>query len=263
MGKSTLGIILFFVIGCGAGPQAVNLKPNETSAGVTVPVHIDEPAQIPLDHRDFTLAAKADLEKWLASDLPRGRETSQGDRSIGIPRTSNRLPVQTSAGYQTVICAGAGCPLKIPFLFTYAHIEKVVAEMRQVQTTCGQDSAACERQALSRAMVVMEMIVHDEKLKTMTSNEQVAYSTTGTYEVKKQLTQDCVDQATNGITYLTILAEENLFRHHQVVHPGRINIAIIQPHYFTQLKSRDGTVYRFDLYHRGRFGIPPYVTPMN
>lgn len=248
---------------CGVSPQAVKSNGPETeesTAGTPSPV-IDQPQD--QDHRGFTLAAKVELEKWLMSDLPRGRESSVGDRSLGIPRTSNHLPVKVANGYRVAICAGAGCPLKIPFLITTQHIDKVVVEMIATRVTCAADSPECERAALSRAMVVMEMIVHDESLKSMTSAEQTAVSTTGTYAVKKQMTQDCVDQATNGITYLMILAEENLLKHHQIVHPGRINIAIIQPHFFTQIKSRDGTVYRFDLYHRGRFGIPPYISPIN
>ncbi len=264
MSRIVFCVLFLTLLACGTKPQASKPITNEEAAHGTPPPILEEPPGQG-DFQDFTLAAKAELEKWLVSDLPRGRESTQGDRSLGIPRTSNHLPVKTAGGYRAAICAGAGCPLKISFLFTGSHIAKVAAEMTQARTAAGcvADTAECERSALSRAMVVMEMIVHDETLKVMTSSEQTAHSTTGTYEAKKQLTQDCVDQATNGITYLAILAEENLFRHHQIVHPGRINIAIIQPHFFTQIKSEDGTVYRFDLYHRGRFGIPPYIAPQN
>ncbi len=262
MSQFILIFIFLSLVGCGVGPQASQPIATEDAATTTPPPLVEGP-QTKDDYREFTLAAKVELEKWLASDLPRGRESSVGDRSIGISRISNHLPIRGTSGYKTAICAGAGCPLKIHHVFTREHIVTVASEMASARSAAGclDDTAECERVALSRAMVVMEMIVHDETLKTMSAAEQTAYSTTGEYAIKKQLTQDCVDQATNGISYLTILAEENLFRHHQIVHPGRINIAIIQPHFFTQIKSRDGITYRFDLYHRGRFGIPPYIAP--
>lgn len=225
---------------------------------------VDEPAQsVPpeTDYRPYAMAKVTDLQTWLASPLPRGEVTSVGDRSIGIRRTSNKLPLKVSSQYQTTICSGAGCPLKIPFNFTMDHINRIKLEMKAAleKAKCLSDTPACERVALARAVVVMEMIVHDEYLLNMTTDQQRASSGSGSYESGKQLTQDCVDQATNGITYLWILAQENLIRHHQIVHPGQITILIIQPHFFTQIMDRSGQVYRFDLYHRGRFGIPPYV----
>lgn len=264
MSRFNLTLLSLVLVACGAKPQASQPLTGEEAASATPPPVV-EGSPIKQDHRDFTLAAKAELNNWLISELPRGRETSQGDRSLGIPRVSNHLPSKNSNGYLAAICAGAGCPLKIPYQFTGGHIAKVSEEMAQARTAanCVAETPECERVALSRAMVVMEMMVHDESLKPMSVAEQVAHSTAGTYEARKQLIQDCVDQATNGISYLTILAEENLLRHHQIIHPGRINIAIIQPHYFTQIKSQGGTVYRFDLYHRGRFGIPPYIAPQN
>lgn len=261
--------VMNFLIQVGCSRAFTTDSPEPVAGLGAPPVPVNGPANNPPAHptgdRDFALSGKADLEKWYASELARGNLSSFGNRSIGMPKTYNRLPIKTAAGYQSTICSGAGCQLKIPFVFSQGHLQTVAVEMaaERANKNCTEDTAVCERTALARAVVVMEMIVHDEILAPMTSEQQEACSLAGTYQVRLQLTQDCVDQATNGTTYLAILAEENLIRFHQIIYPGRINIMIVQPHFFSQIRSRQGEIFRFDLYHRGSFGKAPYVTCVN
>jgi hypothetical protein len=194
-----------------------------------------------------------ELIDWYKSNLPRGNEQTRGDLSLGFRRQRNRLPQGNSA----VICAGAGCPIKLPFTFTQAHIDRVREKMQRYLM---EDTPAAERQALRAAVVEMELIVLHERLETLTRAEHLAYSVKSHKDYSARFTQDCVDQATNGTSYLLILAKNGLMKHHRVIHPGQINIFIFQPHFFTRIQEiESGHIYRFDLYHRGRFGIPPYV----
>ncbi|MBS0253209.1 MAG: hypothetical protein JSR78_19290 [Proteobacteria bacterium] len=107
---------------------------------------------------------------------------------------------------------------------------------------------------LKVAAVTMEKMVHDEKLRRLSLEQQQAYSVKPENEVGKATVQDCVDQTTNGITYLYVLAQRGLMRHHSIFEPGATF-----NHHYTRIKSDQGQIYSFDLYHRGDYGIPPFV----
>lgn len=199
---------------------------------------------------------KAELEAWYRSDLPRGDKVTPGDFSLHIRPVSNRLPVELSEGFRTIICAGAGCPIKVPFTFANAHLERIKKDMAEARAKahCTADTAKCEMVGLKVAVVTMEKMVHDEKLRRLSLAQQQAYSVKPENEIGKATVQDCVDQTTNGITYLYVLAQKGLMQHHSIIEPGAsFN------HHYTRIKSDQGQVYAFDLYHRGDYGIPPFV----
>ncbi len=203
---------------------------------------------------------RAVLEEWYRSDFPRGDKVTPGDYSLHIRPVSNQLPVDVGDGSRAIICAGAGCPIKVPFTFTNAHLERIKRDMAAArsQAHCEADTAKCEMVGLKVAAVTMEKMVHDEKLSKLSLVQQQAYAVEPEEEVGKATLQDCVDQATNGITYLVVLAQKGLMRHHSIIEPGADGI-----HHWTRIKSDQGQIYSFDLYHRGEYGIPPIVSCEN
>jgi len=197
---------------------------------------------------------KEELAKWFNSNLTRGELWTKGDTYLGIRPLRNQLPTKTTDGYRATICCGAGCKIKIPFVFNDQHLHVINRFFSDVA------DAESERKALAKAVAEMELIVYREKLKNISRAELFAYSVPDFNDYSARLTQDCVDQASNGTSYLVILCDAGLLMRHQIIHPGRVNILLFQPHFFTRIRElASGHIYRFDLYHRGRFGIPPYV----
>jgi hypothetical protein len=192
--------------------------------------------------------------------MPRGDKSTQGDYTLHIKSISNHLPVEVGDGSKAIICAGAGCPIKVPFTFTSAHLRKIKSDMADAQAKahCEADSAKCEMIGLKVAVVTMEKMVHNEKLREMSLDEQQAYATEPEDEVGKATVQDCVDQTSNGISYLYILAQKGMMRHHSIIEPGADGT-----HHWTRIKSDQGQIFAFDLYHRGSFGVPPDVSCEN
>ncbi len=227
------------------------------------------PQEVPADNElqevkvdPNSVMVRGDLEKWFASEIPRGRDRTLGDFSLKIFGQTNRLPWLSPKGFYAIICGGAGCQVKLRFEYTAAHLQTIENEMSAARSknNCNEDTPACELVALKAAMVAFEMIVYQQKLAKMPADELRAYSVYDDANYGKRLIQDCVDQASNGVSYLYILAHLGHLKHHKIIYPGQENLAIVQPHFFTRLQSPDGKILKFDLYHRGRFGIPPYVT---
>ena len=73
---------------------------------------------------------------------------------------------------------------------------------------------------LKVAVVTMEKMVHNEKLGKLSLAEQQAYATEPEDEIGKATVQDCVDQTSNGISYLYVLAQKAMMRHHSIIEPG-------------------------------------------
>ena len=191
------------------------------------------------------------IELWLKSDIPRGR---------GYP-VRNALPQGTLIKF----CAGAGCKIKASYAFSEAQLKAVAAVMESARrnSNCTTDSPACERLALQYGVRAMDRIVRDQKLARMSLDDVVRESINKDnlndpenfaerLSPGQQLLRDCVDQAVNGSSYLIVLGERGLVRHHRVIVPGMINLGL-QPHFFTRVQElRSGAVYRFDLYRTPR-----------
>jgi hypothetical protein len=232
------------------------LAPDPKAASAPAEAPVAKTRQTPA----ISLYNKPQLESWFESDLPRGDKSTQGDITLHIKSISNRLPVDVGDGSKAIICAGAGCPIKVPFTFSSAHLRRIKSDMTDAQARahCESDTAKCEMFGLKVAVVTMEKMVHNEKLRKLSLAEQQAYATEPEDEIGKATLQDCVDQTSNGISYLYILAQKGMMRHHSIIEPGADGT-----HHWTRIKSDLGQIFAFDLYHRGDFGIPPYVSCEN
>lgn len=268
--KSLYIILIISLVGISLGCSKAEMQfvtggDDLNGMGQQAPEGTQQPGPSSTPMPSFSLYDEAELLRWYRSFLTRGDMYTRGDPSSAIVGQRNKLPAATSQGYRVIVCAGAGCPIKMPFVFTHAHLQTISNNMaaERIAKNCTADTPECERVALMKAMVDFEMIMHDNKLKRLPYWEYIAYSIDGHSDFNSRLTLDCVDQAVNGISYLYILARLGLIKHHRIIYPGQINIGVIQPHFFTRIEDTNGKVYRFDLFHRGQFGIAPYVLCMN
>jgi len=192
---------------------------------------------------------RAGIVEWLNGSVARG----DGDFSNGIAR-----------GNWIKYCAGAGCPIKIPFTFTKAHIVKAAEAMQsgRAQKNCLANTPACERIGLQYGVRALDNIVKREKLDSISHAQVVKNSVMrdsngddpskffNDINPRQQLTRDCVDQAANGMSFLIVLANNGLLAHHRVITPGLMFVP--NPHYFTRIKEFGGRTFRFDLYRSPR-----------
>lgn len=109
---SSVFLILFLCSACSPTfkestlAESSSLQDGLPVNSETAPLSDETEASPPpeTDYRPYAMAKMTDLNNWLASPLPRGEVTSVGDRSIGIRRTSNKLPIKVSSQYQTTSC---------------------------------------------------------------------------------------------------------------------------------------------------------------
>lgn len=244
-----------FAAETGEGGPELDPKaaPPHVALSHVIPARASRARQTPA----IALYDKGQLEEWYRSDMPRGNRTTLGDYGLHINSISNHLPVEAGDGYKAIICAGAGCPIKVPFTFSSAQLSKIKHDMAAAETKahCETDTAKCEMIGLKTAAAAMETMVHNERLSKLSLAQQQAYSVDPEDEIGKATVQDCVDQTTNGISYLYILAQKGMMRHHTIIEPG-----VTEIHYWTRVKSDQGQILSFDLYHRGDFGVPPIVS---
>lgn len=193
---------------------------------------------------------RAGIEAWLRTDIPRGRNYP----------VKNALP----QGTRIKFCAGAGCKIKVPYSFTEAQLRDAehAMETARRERSCSADNAACERLALQYGVRSLDQAVKRAKLTGMSLSEITRESINRDNDNNpaffgdklspgQQLLRDCVDQAANGTSYLILLAERGLVKHHRVIAPGMINLGL-QPHFFSRLEENGGRKFRFDLYRTPR-----------
>jgi hypothetical protein len=184
------------------------------------------------------------IDRWLGNSLTRGGGGMK-----------NRYPDGNRISY----CAGAGCPLKIPFQFSSQDMREVWAEIYQSRkrNNCLKDSQKCELLGLQFATRKMDQIVKRARLDGISdlSRYNSKAGSEGSESHKwfekmspgQQYLRDCVDHATNGTSFLIVLANNGMMKHHRAISPGETTF-----HFFTRLQSNSGTNYRFDLYSSDR-----------
>lgn len=175
--------------------------------------------------------ADRSVTDWYREAVARGNVDYKG--------VKNAPPVKVQDGYRAVICSGAGCPEKTRFTFTAADIQSVTDRM---DAACTDFTEECGLKKLGAAMVEFEMILYPVWK-----------------EAGRSLTWDCVDQTSNGLTYLLILEDLGRLHGFEIVYPGHNTT---WTHFFDRLKAPSGDLYRFDLYHRGRFGVPTGIVKL-
>ncbi len=149
-------------------------------------------------------------------------------------------------GNTVSVCSAYGCRHKSKFTFTHGDIATLKGLM---QTKDDGDSPAAERRAVRKAIAWIENRVGRE---------------TGTWKDRSSIdlaaagdpTQmDCVDEATNTSSYLTVLAAHGLLRHHEVVRPMAKDGIFAWTHYFAVMREKaSGVRWAVDssMYANGR-----------
>ena len=147
-----------------------------------------------------------------------------------------------ATGWLMIVSSGTGGAYRIPMIFTDEMMSNIKGHMDRVST---EDSEVGELKRISIACVYFEKLFR-QKLNSMISDELNAYRVTTTTQTV--WTQDCVDQAANGMCYLVILTKAGLMKHHTIYYPGLK--ASITPHWYTRIQKPNGEVLAIDLYHR-------------
>ena len=126
------------------------------------------------------------------------------------------------------VCSAYGCRKKSPFTFTHADMARLSEIMQE-----GQDSPAAERKALKSAIAWIETRVGPE---TGTAHDRASLDFAGAGDPGQM---DCVDEATNTTSYLTVLAAHGLLRHHAVLSPMAKSALFLGrwTHYFAVIRE--------------------------
>ncbi|MEJ2125452.1 MAG: hypothetical protein P8Y67_12100 [Alphaproteobacteria bacterium] len=128
------------------------------------------------------------------------------------PPVSHYQEFQTRApkGNTVYVCHAYGCQKQTPLKFGQKQIKAIAKLMRKTKKA---DTAAEERRAVAYAIGWMETYAGT---KVGTKNDRPGMDYDGSGDPSQQ---DCVDEATNTTSYLTILEKNKLLKHHTVGRP--------------------------------------------
>jgi len=134
---------------------------------------------------------------------------------------------QAPQGNTVTVCSGYGCRYKQPFTFTHHDIAALsgIVDARRIRT------AGEERRAIARAIAWIENRVGRE---TGTWQDRAGIDLAGSGD-KTQM--DCVDEATNTTSYLSVLAAHGLLNHHEVLRPMAKDGVGRWTHYFAIIRD--------------------------
>jgi len=108
------------------------------------------------------------------------------------------------------VCSAYGCRTKTRVRFSAAQLDEIREVMK---TTAKDESAAEERRAVAYAVGWLER--HGgERIGTKNDRAGMDFLASGDPEQ-----QDCLDEATNTTSYLTLLAKNGMLKHHTVAAP--------------------------------------------
>ncbi len=139
-------------------------------------------------------------------------------------------------GNTITVCHAHGCQKQETFTFTGADISDLAVLMDYIRTS---DTAHAERKAIGYAIAWMERRVGPA---TGTARDRASL---GFFNASGQL--DCVDEATNATSYLLVLQNNGLLRHHRVIRPFSKASFFRWPHFAAMIKERrSGRVYAVD-----------------
>jgi hypothetical protein len=109
------------------------------------------------------------------------------------------------------VCHAYGCKMRTRFKFTEADIAELGAIMAKWRTKA--DTPDDERRGVAYAIGWIERRVGDA---IGTKDDRAGMDFTGSGDPTQQ---DCVDEATNTTSYMSVLANKGLLRHHTVAAP--------------------------------------------
>lgn len=163
----------------------------------------------------------------LAAALLLGACETTGALNGGLPKHHfSRWQVDAPRGRTVHVCHAYGCNRKTAFTFSDADIAAIKTLMAETKKA---DTAAEERRAIAYAIAWMET-------RTGKRTGAAADRPGMDFEAAGDPTQqDCVDEATNTTSYLSVLINEGLITHHRLGTPftkGNILLGIkYWPHY--------------------------------
>ena len=156
------------------------------------------------------------------------------------------------AGNTVAVCSAHGCRKKSTFTFTHHDIAELTAIMQPADE---QDTPAAERKALKAAIAWIETRVGPE---TGTARDRASLDLAGAGDPGQM---DCVDEATNTTSYLTVLAAHGLLRHHAVLRPMAKSALFLGrwTHYFAVIQeTQSGQRWAVDSFMYAN-GKPPII----
>ena len=109
------------------------------------------------------------------------------------------------------VCHAYGCQMRTKFTFTDADIAELTAIMKKWRTKA--DTAEDERRGVAYSIGWMETRVGNV-IGTKDDRPGMDFAASG-----DPTQQDCVDEATNTTSYMTVLQTKGLIRHHKVSTP--------------------------------------------
>jgi len=132
------------------------------------------------------------------------------ERTGSVDRHYADFRIREPHGNTVYVCHAYGCKKQTRYRFTDEDIAEITKLM---ETTRKADSAAEERRAIAYAIGWMERRVGDV-IGTKDDRAGMDFMASG-----DPTQQDCVDEASNTTSYLLVLANNKLLRHHTVGTP--------------------------------------------
>jgi len=142
----------------------------------------------------------------------------------------SQFETEAPEGNTVTVCSAHGCRHKSRFTFS----RRDIAEIREVMNKAGGSSSpAAERRAIRKAIAWIENRVGPE---TGTAHDRASLDFLGSGDPGQM---DCVDEATNTTSYLTVLAANGLIRHHEVLRPMAKDAPLLRwTHYFAVIRDK-------------------------
>ncbi|MGD9802353.1 MAG: hypothetical protein AB7E81_14175 [Hyphomicrobiaceae bacterium] len=131
-------------------------------------------------------------------------------RTGSVDRHFADFNIREPHGNTVYVCHAYGCKLQTHFRFTD---QDIAALSRLMKTTRKDGSAAEERRAIAYAIGWMERRTGDV---IGTKSDRPGFDFMGPGDPTQQ---DCVDEASNSTSYLLVLANNKLLRHHTIGTP--------------------------------------------
>jgi hypothetical protein len=132
------------------------------------------------------------------------------ERTGSVDRHYADFHIREPHGNTVYVCHAYGCKKQTRFRFTDEDIATI---SKLMETTRRDDSAAEERRAIAYAIGWMERRTGDV-IGTKADRPGMDFMASG-----DPTQQDCVDEASNTTSYLLVLANNQLLRHHTVGTP--------------------------------------------
>jgi hypothetical protein len=131
-------------------------------------------------------------------------------------------------GNTVTVCSAYGCRHKSPFTFTHHDI----ATLTTLMAANRNQTATDERKAIAKAIAWIENRVGREN-GTWKDRAGIDFSAAG-----DPTQMDCVDEATNTTSYLSVLAAHGLLNHHEVLSPMAKDGVGRWTHYFAIIREK-------------------------